>query len=240
MNINEKLKKIRLENNLTQEEFANILNVSRSTIALYEKGIRTPDISIVNTVSKYFNCSIDSFYDDILNKKKKNKRTLKILTTITITSLFLVFTLIINHFIDINAKYGYNIYSDKLKVKNSSDICIVKINNLIDEEENCKIYSISVFGYLKRSESLQRYNFDKIYLENKVKNMEESKIYLVFNSIYKYRNNNIESNYYCDIKISHKEFVKELKDYNESISYDNQKGESQKIINYYMEIINNS
>ena len=59
MKINERIRKIRLDNKLTQEEFGNIINVSRSTVALYERGLRKPDINIISDICKHFNISIN-------------------------------------------------------------------------------------------------------------------------------------------------------------------------------------
>ncbi|MBD7915853.1 helix-turn-helix domain-containing protein [Clostridium sp. Sa3CUN1] len=64
-----KLKKIRKEYNLTQEELAKILNTSKQSISLYEKGKMLPSINVLIALSKYFNISIDSFIFD----KKENQ-----------------------------------------------------------------------------------------------------------------------------------------------------------------------
>lgn len=53
------LKKIRQENNLTQEELAKKINTSRSNIANYENDKNMPSIDILEKLSKIFGCSID-------------------------------------------------------------------------------------------------------------------------------------------------------------------------------------
>lgn len=53
------LKKIRIENNLTQEELAKKINTSRSNIANYENDKNMPSIDILEKLSKVFGCSID-------------------------------------------------------------------------------------------------------------------------------------------------------------------------------------
>lgn len=53
------LKKIRIENNLTQEELAKKINTSRSNIANYENDKNMPSIDILEKLSKIFGCSID-------------------------------------------------------------------------------------------------------------------------------------------------------------------------------------
>lgn len=53
------LKKIRQENNLTQEELAKRINTSRSNIANYENDKNMPSLDMLDKLSKIFDCSID-------------------------------------------------------------------------------------------------------------------------------------------------------------------------------------
>lgn len=53
------LKKIRQENNLTQEELAKKINTSRSNIANYENDKNMPSIDMLEKLSKILGCSID-------------------------------------------------------------------------------------------------------------------------------------------------------------------------------------
>lgn len=53
------LRKLRTENNLTQNELAKKIDTSRSNIANYENGKNKPSIDIVCKLSRFFNCSID-------------------------------------------------------------------------------------------------------------------------------------------------------------------------------------
>ena len=232
--INEKIRKLRLDNNLTQEEFAEIINVSRSTIALYEKGIRKPDINIVNIICSHFNLSINDFYGDIkINKTYK----LKIIVLIFMFISLLMSIVVSAHFIKINNVYGYNIYNDELKVKNSSDICIVKINDKICEKNDGIIYSLNNINILKKENRNIKYLFKRINVSKHI-DVNPLKVYLVFDNVYKYLENEINGSYDSDAYVNSKHFIIELPNYNESLSHDNQKGESKKIIDYYLNIIN--
>ena len=59
-NIGEKIVNLRKENNLTQDELANKLNVSRQSISKWESGLSLPEISNLLLISEIFNCTIDS------------------------------------------------------------------------------------------------------------------------------------------------------------------------------------
>lgn len=67
MLFNEKLKMLRKENNLTQEELAEKLNVSRQAITKWESGEGTPDIENLKQISRLFDITIDE-----LVKEEKN------------------------------------------------------------------------------------------------------------------------------------------------------------------------
>lgn len=50
----ERLKEIRTEKNMSQEQLASVLFVSRSTIAMWETGKRIPGYKSLNALSKIF------------------------------------------------------------------------------------------------------------------------------------------------------------------------------------------
>jgi transcriptional regulator with XRE-family HTH domain len=59
MTVSERLKKVRSDEKLSQTEFAERLNVSRSTLMLVEQGKRDLNIKILEALKKEFNISAD-------------------------------------------------------------------------------------------------------------------------------------------------------------------------------------
>ena len=59
MDFVEKLKTLRKEANLTQQEVADKLYVSRSLYAKYESGIATPDKDMLQKIALLFNTSVN-------------------------------------------------------------------------------------------------------------------------------------------------------------------------------------
>ena len=57
--IMEVLKKLRLDKNISQQKLANILGVSRSTIAMWEIGGSQPDNTSLSQLADYFGVSVD-------------------------------------------------------------------------------------------------------------------------------------------------------------------------------------
>jgi len=54
-----RLKKLRKEKGLTQEELAQALNITRSALSLYEIGKRDPDTETLRKIAGFFNVSVD-------------------------------------------------------------------------------------------------------------------------------------------------------------------------------------
>ena len=55
----ERLKELRIENNLGQEKLADELEVSHGTISLWENCLREPKLSNLIRIAQYFGVSID-------------------------------------------------------------------------------------------------------------------------------------------------------------------------------------
>lgn len=69
------LRKIRKENNLSQESLAEVLGVSRQSISKYEQGKAYPEIDKLIMLSQKFGVSIDSLLDN-QNKIKDTSATM--------------------------------------------------------------------------------------------------------------------------------------------------------------------
>lgn len=63
------LKELRKEKGITQEEFAERLNVSGRTISRWETGTNMPDISLIVEIAEFFDVSIP----EIINGKRKSE-----------------------------------------------------------------------------------------------------------------------------------------------------------------------
>ena len=70
-----RIKKLREEFQMTQQELADKLNGAKSTIAMYENETRKPSMEVLIKLSEIFNCSIDYLLgkSDIKNPDLKDK-----------------------------------------------------------------------------------------------------------------------------------------------------------------------
>ena len=64
MLLNEKISIIRKMNNLTQEEFAEELGVSRQAISKWENGSSVPDVQMLLRIADYYNLTLDQLVRD--------------------------------------------------------------------------------------------------------------------------------------------------------------------------------
>ena len=63
MNIGQKIKELRQENNLTQEELAEQLGVSPQAISRWENSTTYPDITLLPIIANMFDVTIDYLLD---------------------------------------------------------------------------------------------------------------------------------------------------------------------------------
>lgn len=128
MLFSEKLKYLRKQNNLTQEELSFKLNVSRQAITKWESGEGIPDIENLKQISILFNVSIDELVKEDLNVSVDIKKQFNYIQELDIDHT--------KHFdINISKNYGINLKP------NSEEK--VKVEILSDEEENIdKVFKV--------------------------------------------------------------------------------------------------
>ena len=76
MEFNEKLQKLRKEQNLTQEELAEKLFVSRTAISKWESGRGYPSIDSLKVIAKFFHITIDELIgsEEIITLAEQDKK----------------------------------------------------------------------------------------------------------------------------------------------------------------------
>lgn len=229
MDISKRLKELREIHNLTQEELAKGLNVSRTTISNYENGSRSPDIEMINNIADFYNITINSIFSDEIEYKPKqivNHFKYKVITVVAL--LFSTLIIILSNIIPKGYNYGYDIYDDELKVKNSEVISIVEVLDKIDNNT----YKVNFIKSLKGP------SFTYLSIMNKDIEVKYDTCYLVFSNLIK---DNEEYKDYISIdtvKVYDYLFFYELENYDKSIMYTSQDEDIESIIDYYLYYIN--
>lgn len=74
MTIAEKIKKLRKDNNMTQEDLAEKLHVSRQTISKWETNVVIPDADNIVSICKLFNITTDELLDYKVETVQKKRQ----------------------------------------------------------------------------------------------------------------------------------------------------------------------
>lgn len=72
MNLGNKIRELRRQRNLTQEQLAASLNISAQAVSKWEMGASYPDMTMIPTLAAFFKVSIDDLFDfDVKNIDKE-------------------------------------------------------------------------------------------------------------------------------------------------------------------------
>lgn len=78
MTLNERIKKVRTDKGLTQEEFAKKLEIKRNTVATYEMGRSVPSGAVLSLISTKFAVNMEWLTDGVGEPYKKRTKTQEI------------------------------------------------------------------------------------------------------------------------------------------------------------------
>lgn len=105
--IGDYLKKIRRENNLTQEEFATRLGIKRTTYANYEQNTREPSAKVLNTLATEFNIDLFELLKGNVNYSiTADENSIKASSIPTTTSIREDFNKFLSNYIRLQASKG--------------------------------------------------------------------------------------------------------------------------------------
>ncbi|MBQ7250397.1 MAG: helix-turn-helix transcriptional regulator [Bacilli bacterium] len=151
MEFKEKLKRLRIENGLTQEALADAVHISRSAIAKYENGGGKPSEDTLKALAIYFGVESDELRDDEERKRRNGKKKTLWILGITLSALVIAGT-------GVGVGLGiWNAVKDKPNHPDCSTIVMVgidcQINDYdmhayvipgIEESAKTKIYTVSL------------------------------------------------------------------------------------------------
>lgn len=186
MSISDNIRRLRIVNNLKQQELADAIFVSRTTIANYECGRRIPDIETLKAIAKVLKVSISELTDDqmdinlirneifntnVLNKSKHRSLSAHIMNIILTIALVISMATILIPVIR-NSHFNNNIKN--LKIENVEQLDMVLMNGYST--------SLSTFSTYTNSDnfvfSLIGFDINSTTLSNKLTNDNTIKFYL--------------------------------------------------------------
>lgn len=193
----ENLKKLRIDNHMTQEELAKRIFVSRSIISDWETNKKIPVVDNIVKLTEIFNVPINAFIDtknhveDILSKTEKSFNKEKILAIIKIIALLFIvslFLIIRRYFIISNISNNLNEntntpYIEKRYKMDNGQIKDYQVLDIVSSEDN--VVDIKLYDMENQNiETIKKKNDDFIYnlklrILNNLNMLE--KIYYTFN-----------------------------------------------------------
>ncbi len=132
MNLGNKITELRKKNNLSQEDVAEKVGVTRQTISKWELEETTPDIKQAKELSKIFNVSLDELTDNdvknILVDKVSNTERLAgmIIKILKGIGIFFIVIIIFYIFLIIIGLIAFN----KVKTETNQNIVEVQTQNI--------------------------------------------------------------------------------------------------------------
>ncbi len=201
-NIGKIIKRIRHDNDLTQEELAKELCVTPSAVSNWEREINTPDLDIINIISDKYNITREELLNGITEQKniciRKNKNykinKIIIIYSIIITLLFIcLFFLYQNNKVEV-----YNIYSENHifltgKIISYKDKKIITIRNLDYLDNEIEEILDADYSIYIDNELIYKFGDVSAFIKDDVSSTINIKEY--FNSIEIFIDDKIDSEY---------------------------------------------
>lgn len=125
----EKLRDLRIQSNMSQEQLAELLHVTRQTVSKWEQGVNQPDIYTLKQYASIFNVSLDELIGDGINVKNPgDKRRLASKCLFVASTLLFVFCVltafIFWRFLQDTMPGHYNIHGEIDRYANKSEILL--------------------------------------------------------------------------------------------------------------------
>lgn len=77
MTIGSKIKLLRTNKQITQEQLAAVINISGQAVSKWESDVSSPDISMLPILADYFGITIDELLDHRLNSLTNKEKFIK-------------------------------------------------------------------------------------------------------------------------------------------------------------------
>ena len=215
MNLGNKIQEIRKKNKMSQEEFAEVFNVTRQTISSWENSKSYPDIETLIKLSDKFDISLDILLkeDNVMikeiDKERKNYKKLKKLIFIICGTLIIIYVVNYVYFSkkynavknEIEPKYYQTLKNYKFEKKDR--LYILKMSDNIrfvagsqempsKKDRVLHFYAKFLYAYIDNYDSKIEMifnDFNEFYLSKNLKDKNETTIFSVDELREKDRNN---------------------------------------------------
>lgn len=161
MDFDKKIIELRKQNNLTQEDLAEKLNVSRQTVSNWETTKCYPDIETLVIISNKFNVSLDVLIKENVKMIKDIDKKVRINKKLKYSVLILILLLVVG---------GCIIYiknNKVMEVQAKNNELQKEIQEIVEIQENSSVYSFNL-KQIKLSNITNDTKLVNIYIENEL------------------------------------------------------------------------
>lgn len=218
MNLGNKIQEIRKKNKMSQEEFAEVFNVTRQTISSWENSKSYPDIETLIKLSDKFDISLDILLkeDEIMikeiDKERKNYRKIKKILFILCSLLIIIGIIYGIKYVSFSKRYDevkneiepkyYQTLKD-YKFEKKDRLYTLKVSDNVKfvagsqemppkKDRVLHFYAQFLYAYIDNDNStieIMFNNFNNFYLSKKLKDKDETIVFSVDDLKEKNRNN---------------------------------------------------
>lgn len=154
------IKKIRKENNLTQQDFAKKYGVTYQAVSKWENGKNIPDIALLKEICSDYNIDINELLDNNYKVKKKNIPLL-ILIGILVITFITIFLLITNknesfHFKTISSSCNNFTIKGTLAYNNNQSFIYISNIDYCGGDDKIKYKKIECILYEKEKDNVTK------------------------------------------------------------------------------------
>ena len=154
------IKKIRKENNLTQQDFAKKYGVTYQAVSKWENGKNIPDIALLKEICSDYNIDINELLDNNYKVKKKNIPLL-ILIGILVITFITIFLLITNknesfHFKTLSSSCNNFTIKGTLAYNNNQSFIYISNIDYCGGDDKIKYKKIECILYEKEKDNVTK------------------------------------------------------------------------------------
>ena len=182
------IKKLRIDNNLTQKEFALKYNVSFQAVSKWERGYNLPDIYLLKQIADDFNININDLLDGKINEKSNQDLVSKPRITKKDDFVFKTLSSNCSNF-NISGSIAYNSTKSFIYITNIT-YCGDELDKTNYQSILCTLYethgntntALSKYNYEEKpitlEEFLKKVEFKVDYFSKSCKYYEENSLFL--------------------------------------------------------------
>ena len=175
MNFGDNLLKLRKSKNISQEQLAQKIGITRQTVSNWELNITTPNIEDLKKIAK----ALDVSYDKLLRVKPKQEKNTTLITILKVLGILALINILILLIIFIIWKINY----EKITPASSYSLtCNYNENSYtynVEYNKKDKIVKVTIEGYVENKEDNWIKELDKYIYSKEITDEFDLKEYII-------------------------------------------------------------